>query len=78
MNYKDKDELVCVKSKSCAYSEGKVYVVNRHPQTKKLCLIGNDGFYDPLDKLVSSFKLKDDKNDKRSTHLRIASSKDVD
>lgn len=78
MNYKHNDELVCIKSKSFAYTEGKIYKVNRHPQTKKLCLVGNDGLYDPLDKLVSSFKLKDDKNDKRGNHLRIATTEDAD
>jgi len=54
--YKERTKLVCVQSHSNAYKEGKVYEVVKQPITDKLCLIGDDGLYDPLDKLVSKFK----------------------
>lgn len=58
---KDGDVLICVKSASPGYTEGKEYTVftNKHGFT---CLMADDGLEDIISMLVSSFTLKG-KND---------------
>lgn len=61
MNFKYGSSYECIISKSPAYKEGKVYKTAKHPVTGQLCLIGDDGLYDPTYMLVSKFKeAKDD------------------
>lgn len=50
------DKLICVKSHSNAYTEGKTYGVVEHPLSGDLCLQGNDKIYDQLGMLISVFK----------------------
>ena len=65
--HKEGDQLECVSSKSCGYTLGQVYTVSKDI-TGRLGLKGNDGIFDPLDKLVSKFKTHDPKKQP----LRIA------
>lgn len=48
------DTVVCIKSHSCAYTEGKPYLVYLNDKGWK-CIKGDDGLEDIVSMLVSSF-----------------------
>lgn len=47
-------KVVCIKSESPGYREGNVYTVTQ--RSGDVGLLGEDGFFDPWENLVSSFK----------------------
>ena len=49
------DTVVCTKSQSCAYTEGKSYQVYANDKGWK-CIKGDDGLEDIVSMMVSSFK----------------------
>lgn len=54
------DRYVCTGPSSCAYKMGSVYIITNNKG--KMGFIGDDGFFDPLDMIVSEFKpYKEDK-----------------
>lgn len=55
--FKEGDTVECVASASNAYKQGESYRVIKRDDT--LGLIGSDGLFDPLSKLVSGFKKKE-------------------
>lgn len=54
-NRKVGDKMECMKSASPGYKEGSVYVVCEDV-AGVLGLMGDDGYFDPLSLLVSSFR----------------------
>lgn len=56
--YKAGDKLVCIKSHSPAYTEGRSYTVYQNDEGWR-CLMGDDGLEDIISMLVSSFKKTD-------------------
>ncbi len=57
MKYKEGMVLECIKGESPGYKKHRVYTVVK--QDDKLGLIGDDGYFDPMSMLVSSFKPAD-------------------
>jgi hypothetical protein len=53
--FKPGDSVVCIKSASCAYTEGRVYKVYKNDKGWT-CITGDDGLEDIMSMLVSSFK----------------------
>lgn len=53
--FKEGDLLVCIKSASPAYTEGKTYEVFINDKGWK-CLMGDDGLQDIMSMMVSVFK----------------------
>lgn len=49
------NKLLCTNSASPGYKEGNTYIVVKNDKGV-LCLLGEDGYYDPLTQLVSTFK----------------------
>jgi hypothetical protein len=56
--HKAGETLTCIKSTSIAYREGKDYTIVAASSDGSLGLIGEDGLFDPLTRLVSEFKPK--------------------
>lgn len=54
-SFKAGDTVVCIKSESVAYTEGKTYEVYINEQGWK-CIRGEDGLEDIVSMMVSSFK----------------------
>ena len=53
--FKEGDVVVCIKSASVAYTEGKTYEVYKNDKGY-LCMTGDDGLEDIVSMMVSSFK----------------------
>lgn len=56
--FKEGDKIICVKSQSCGYKDGKEYTVTKDDQGR-LGVWADDGFFDLLSLLLSSFKKPD-------------------
>ena len=54
MKYNEGDVLTCRVSKSPGYKKGSQYTVFKH-EKDGLCLVGDDGFRDPMRMLCSAF-----------------------
>lgn len=54
IQYKVGTILVCIKPESVAYKRDKEYTIVEKDKVKGL--VGDDGYFDPLSKLVSFFK----------------------
>lgn len=55
INSKIGNKLLCTSSASPGYKVGNTYIVVKNDKGV-LCLLGEDGYYDPLTQLVSKFK----------------------
>ena len=55
--FKVGEVLVCTRSASPGYTKGQTYKVYKNEKGAK-CLMGDDGFEDTLDMLVSAFQVR--------------------
>jgi hypothetical protein len=53
--FKEGETLECINSKSCGYTKGAKYTVIKDV-AGVVGLKGNDGYFDPMSKLLSKFK----------------------